>query len=158
MITRSKKKNADIRMTPKDIAKRIVKHFKPTGVILEPSKGTGNFMRYLPKRTLWCEISKGRDFFKFNKKVDWIVGNPPFSLLTLWFEHSYKVTDNIVYVLTVPHIWTKKRRRDRESSGFGIKEIAIFKEPKEWATGIEFAAIYFKKGYKGKIKLSRLCG
>lgn len=26
-----------------------------------------------------CELEEGNDFYKWNKKVDWIIGNPPFS-------------------------------------------------------------------------------
>ena len=38
----------DVVMTPKPLAKMIVEHFNPTGRILEPCKGEGNFLEYLP--------------------------------------------------------------------------------------------------------------
>lgn len=48
--------------------------------ILEPFRGEGAFFDKLPQgRTDWCEIDQYRDFFDYNRKVDWIVTNPPYS-------------------------------------------------------------------------------
>lgn len=76
------------------------------GVILSASRyyfravtGGGVFMKYLPANTEWCEIAEGRDFFAYDKQVDWIIGNPPFKLFYEFMEHSYKVAKDIVYLL-----------------------------------------------------------
>jgi hypothetical protein len=90
---------ADVVYTPDWVAKDMVEWFKPSGRILEPSAGDGVFLRYLPEDTLWCEIEKGRDFFAFNERVDWIVGNPPYSIFTDWMKHSLSITDEIVYAV-----------------------------------------------------------
>ena len=54
----------DVVFTPSHIAKKIVEMFNPQGKILEPCKGEGAFLKYLPEDTLWCEITEGKDFFE----------------------------------------------------------------------------------------------
>jgi len=50
-----KKSNSDV-MTPKELVERLVKHFNPTGKVLEPCRGENGFLDVLPKGSLWCEI------------------------------------------------------------------------------------------------------
>lgn len=50
----------DVVYTPDWCARDIVQHFKPEGRVLEPSKGGGAFLQYLPGAE-WCEITEGRD-------------------------------------------------------------------------------------------------
>ena len=40
-------KSDDEIMTPEYLAEALVNHFKPNGKILEPCKGTGNFLKFL---------------------------------------------------------------------------------------------------------------
>ena len=74
------KKRGDRVFTPDWAAEDIVRHFCPTGHILEPFKGDGVFLRYLPSKVDWCEIEEGRDFFAWKDAVDWIISNPPYSI------------------------------------------------------------------------------
>jgi hypothetical protein len=66
----------DVVMTPDTLAKSIVDHFNPKGQGLEPCSGTGNILKYLNNAD-WCEISHGKDFYDYNKKVDYVFTNPP---------------------------------------------------------------------------------
>ncbi len=142
--------------TPIKLAKQIVKHFKPNGIILEPCKGKGNFMKVLPKNTLWCEIKKGKDFFDFNKKVDWIITNPPYSKMRKFIQKSMEVADNIVFLTTINHLWLKARIRDIKKAKFGVKEIIIFDTPKTFPqSGFQIGCFYLKRNYIGDIKFKR---
>ena len=50
----------DIVMTPEYLAKDIIRHFNPTGIILDPSRGTGAFYDNFPNDTKdWCEFGEG---------------------------------------------------------------------------------------------------
>ena len=64
----------DVVYTPQDLADKIVKHFAPSGTVLEPSAGAGAFVKAIKKVTgrkpFECEIAKGADFFDFHQKVD----------------------------------------------------------------------------------------
>ena len=132
-------------MTPDSLCKDIVEHFNPKGKMLEPCCGTGNFLKYLPKDTLWCEIDKGKDFFEFNKKVDWIITNPPWSEIKPFLEHSLELANNIVFLITVNHLYTKARIRLIKEHNFEIKEIYLLETPKEFPqSGFQLGAIYLK--------------
>ena len=82
--------------------------------------------RWLNKKDK-CEISEGKDFFDYNKKVDWIITNPPWSKIKEFLKHSVKISDDIVYLISINHFTTKARLRIiYEESGFGITEIYCF--------------------------------
>ena len=66
----------DIVMTPVYLAKNIIEHFEPTGLILDPCRGEGAFYdNYNTDNKDWCELGEGKDFLEYNKKVDWIITN-----------------------------------------------------------------------------------
>jgi hypothetical protein len=110
-------KTGDIVYTPKWVAKDMVEYFQPVGSVLEPCKGAGAFMEFLPPNTDWCEIALGRDFFGWTKPVDWVVSNPPYSLTRKWFSHSYKIARNLLYLVPLRNVF----------SGYGfVKEIHAF--------------------------------
>lgn len=147
----------DCVMTPEDLVKRLIAHFQLQGKILEPCKGSGNFLRYLPIDTLWCEIDEGRDFFDFHQKVDWIITNPPWSKMRAFLKHAMEIANNVCFLMTINHIWTKARLRDMKEAGFGIKEIVIFETPKEFPQlGFQMGMVYLCKGYVGDIKFGEL--
>ncbi len=45
-----------------------------------------------------CEIENGCDFFKWNKKVDWVVGNPP-------YHNSWNFTEKAVEIANKGVAW-----------------------------------------------------
>ena len=150
-------KSNDCIMTPEYLAKAIVNYFKPEGKILEPCKGTGNFLKYLLGAD-WCEISEGIDFMLKKGHYDWIVTNPPWSKMRKFLFHSMELADNIVFLVTINHLWTKARIREIKQLNFGIKEILMIPEKtKEFPqTGFRCAAIHLQKNYNGDIKLSEI--
>lgn len=138
----------DIVMTPKELAQEILDHFKPSGSVLDPCCGNGAFT--IDK---WCEISKGKNFFDWNEKVDWIITNPPWSKFKEFLEHGMKIADNIVYLVTINHFLTKARLRLIKEHGFGIKEFFLVDTPKSWPqSGFQVAAGHIQKGYVGSVK------
>lgn len=163
-------KREDCVQTPVNLALDIMNHFKPTGTILDPCKGEGNFIQAYETYNLivqlqgmegikwaWCEILENKDFFEFNEKTDWIITNPPYSKMRKFIQHSMEVSDNIVFLTTINHLWLKARMRDIKESGFGVKEILLFDTPKEFPqTGFQMGCFYLQKNYVGNIKLSKL--
>ena len=92
--------NDDIQ-TPPMLARRLVRHFRPQGRILEPCKGAGNFLKHLPKSAAWCEIKEGRDFFAWTQKVDWIITNPPWSQMRRFLQQAMSVADHVVFLISL---------------------------------------------------------
>lgn len=143
MVTKS---GNDKVYTPDYLAKKIVEHYHPTGKILEPCSGDGAFLKYMPNAD-WCEIDKGRDFFDYNDKVDWIVTNPPYSLYRQFLQHSLELSDNVVFLQFINAFFMRKRVYIMRESGFDIEEIwYLDTPPKPWPqTGFQVGCIYFKK-------------
>lgn len=147
----------DVVYTPRPLAKRIIDHFPIKGSVLDPCKGDGAFYDQFPENSTkhWCEISKGVDFYKFNDHVDWCVSNPPYSIFREFLLHSMRIADNIVYLITVNHCWTKARIRDIRQNGFGIREIYCVDTPKNFPpSGFQFGAIHFQRGWEGDIRMA----
>ncbi len=68
------------------------------------------------------------------------------------------VANNVYFLFTINHLWTKARLRDIMEFDFGIKEILIFDTPKEFPqSGFQLGMVHIQKGHKDNyIKFSRL--
>jgi len=73
--------------TPDDSAAKLMNWIIPQipkgDSILESFKGNGAFYDKIPKcyPKFYCEINDGIDFFDYDKKVDWVISNPPFRIM-----------------------------------------------------------------------------
>lgn len=138
--------------TPSWCAADMVRYFKPEGRILEPCKGDGVFLRFLPTAD-WCEIREGRDFFEWREPVDWIITNPPYSLTREFLRHALAVAANVVFLLPARNIFSGYGTV-RECAGWGGM-VAI----RWYGTGARLnfpmgnaiAAIHWRRGHQGTI-------
>jgi hypothetical protein len=147
----------DVVMTPEPLAKRLIEHFQPFGKILEPCIGEGAFYNNLVNAE-WCEITKGKDFMEYHDKVDWIITNPPWSKIRPFLQHSMELSEDIVFLTALAHLWFKARLRDINNAGFGIREIVLFDTPKNFPQGgFQIGAFHIKKNYMGDIKFTNWC-
>ena len=146
--------SGDVVYTPDWVARDMVEYFKPTGRILEPSCGDGVFLKYLPTAE-WCEIEKGRDFFSWSEQVDWIVGNPPYSVFSKWLGHSMKVAKDIVYLLPLTRLFNSGFFIKRLLEYGGIVTMRYYADGGELGFPIGFAcgAVHFQRDYKGKTRI-----
>ena len=110
---RWKPKKNDVVLTPKLVAELMIKmcDIKPTDLVLDPSRGEGVFFNNLPECSKdYCEITEDIDFFEYNKPVDIICGNPPYSRWNDWIKHTLKLNPSKfcyifgVYNLTPPRL------------------------------------------------------
>ena len=115
----------DVVYTPEWLAELVVAHFAPAGRVLDPCRGDGAFHRLIPGAE-WCEIAEGRDFFAWGERVDWCIGNPPYSCLLGWIRHSFKVADNVVYLMPLHRVFASFEFMDDIRKYGGIKEILAF--------------------------------
>lgn len=148
----------DVVQTPVYLARKIVHHFNPSGAILEPCCGEGNFLSVLPNAD-WCEISRGRDFLAINgnRHWDWIITNPPYSIYRAFLKKAMDVADNVVFLQLINASFYRARLKDVFSSGFGIAEILLLDTPPEFPQfGFQLGCVHYKRGHTGDIKLSRL--
>lgn len=153
-----KNKN-DLIYTPLNIAKQIIDLYQPSGIILDAFMGNGAFYNQYPDNVDkdWCEINNGRDFFDYNNKVDWIITNPPYSIFDQVLEHSFKIADNIVYLVPFSKVFSSMGRIRKIFEFGGIVSIHILSASKcGFPFGFPCAAIYFKRNYKDKTLILEL--
>lgn len=142
--------NDDIQ-TPLALAGLLVAHFRPSGRVLEPCAGEGNFLRHLPGAE-WCEIKQGRDFFEWQEPVDWIITNPPWSRIREFMHHGFEIAENVALLMTVNHVWTKARLRDMKNSGFSIRRFVLLDTPDSFPqSGFQLGMIHFQKAWRGDV-------
>lgn len=144
--------------TPDELARDIVKHFMPSGRIVEPAAGEGAFLRALPPGTDWFEIEKGRDFLTAQGHWDWLITNPPYSQFRPFLNKAMEVADNIVF-LCLDNAWNMRaRRRDFQSAGFGIVEACECPlPPPPWPQfGLCLGATWIRRGWKGSMMPTEL--
>jgi len=145
----------DVVYTPEWVAADMVSFFKPTGAILEPCKGDGVFLKYMPTAE-YCEISEGKDFFAWSKPVTWVVGNPPYSAFGKWMYHAMAIAENIVYLVPCAKpFYGEKLFRELETWG-KIKHMRVYGGGSKLGFPIGFliGAIHFQKGYFGAMETS----
>lgn len=145
-------KTGDVVYTPRWVAKDMIEHFQPLGSILEPCKGAGVFMEFLPPNAAWCEITEGRDFFGWTKSVDWTISNPPFSLMRKWFLHSYKVSNNVLYLIPAWKFFCSFGLVSSTRDFGGIREIRYYGTGGSigFPMGNAIGAFHIQRGYRGQ--------
>ena len=152
-----KKTPNDIVMTKLSSAKFIIDYFKPKGKILDSCRGDGAFYSQLNGDKDWCEITQGKDFFNYNKKVDWIITNPPFSIFDKFLLKSFEVSENVVFFCPLIKAF-KGIKLDKQIRLYGdIKEILHMGTGSQhgFPFGFSVGCIHYKKNYKGNIKYTR---
>jgi hypothetical protein len=140
----------DIIYTPDHIAKAVVDHFNPHGSILDPCKGAGAFLQFMPGAD-WCEIREGKDFFQYKDHVDWIISNPPYSIFAKWLYHSFEIADNIVYFIPIAKVFNSEKTVVKTLEYGGVKEILFFGVGTKCGFPVGFAAgaVHFQRNYTG---------
>jgi hypothetical protein len=150
--------------TPPELAKAIVEHFNPSGMLLDPCRGKGAFYEaLLPYATNgfveFYELDEGTDFLDSRQEpVCWTITNPPWSKLRPFLKKSMECSSNVVFLCLVNAFFMKARLKDISDAGFGIKEILFVPTPpKPWPqTGFALGAVHIKRGYSSDVKLSQL--
>ena len=110
--------NKELMFTPEDTAREIMDWVNPQisegDSVLEPFKGDGVFYDKIldcnPKS--YCEIDDGIDFFDYDKKVDWVISNPPFRVMIkkdrlLESGLNYRNTKTRKRAVNIPAGWVR---------------------------------------------------
>jgi len=97
-----------------------------------------------------CEIKEGKDFFLYDKMVDWTVGNPPYSIGWQFTEKAFSISrKGVAWLVNINGLnsnLSPKRLSHAKSLGFEITSIHVI-EDKRWF-GRYFFIIY-EKNKKG---------
>jgi hypothetical protein len=141
---KNRKEANDRIYTPKPVALKMIEmcNLKEGDTVLDPSYGGGVFYDNLPEyvNKEWCEIDKGKDFFEYDKKVDFIIGNPPYSILNKWLDKTMDLTDKFCYILGFN--LTDTRLKKITERGYGITRMHIIDI--DWWFGHSFIVLFEK--------------
>jgi len=116
--------------------------------LLDPFAGGDAFFAQYPDgcESDWCEIQRGRDFFKHKDPCDWIITNPPFSQLARTLEHTTSLCrKGFAYVLPSFAV-TTPRLRKLAHAGFNIHSVVYFEPPRSWAGGFQMVLLIMHRG------------
>jgi len=116
-------------MTPAPIAERLVRYFKPSGLVLEPCRGTGHIHDALLAagcETEWCEVTQGRDFFDYaGPRPDLILTNPPYSIFPAFLARCLAVCDDVIVVIPPAKLYASLNIMAQIRRFGGIAEICL---------------------------------
>lgn len=156
-LIKLKQKPNDMIYTPSALAKKLISFIpiNENDILLDGFKGSGAFYNNFPDKNkkFWCEIEEGKDFFSYNKKVNWSISNPPFSMITKIIKKSSVICeDGFAYIFPLMS-FNYSRLKLIEESGFYIYKFILFQNPKEWEIGFPHAFIIFTKEKNNSIIL-----
>lgn len=147
----------DVVFTPDWLAKQICEMFPIAGKVLEPCKGEGAFLKYLPPDTDWCEIVDGKNYYDYNEKVDWIVTNPPYSDFNRFLSHSFNLAENIVLLVPVAKMFKSMGTLKAVFEYGGFVEIHTLPASQAgFPFGFPCAVYHMKRNYTGETKIRML--
>lgn len=108
-----------------------------------------------PETKDYCEIAEGRDFFNYSNKVEWVIGNPPYSIFEEFLRHSFNISDNVSYLVPTNKIFQRQVIMDLISKWGGIKSMIIYGSGQliGFPFGFSVGNFHFQKGYKGETKV-----
>ena len=148
-------KGNDVFITPLELAKKHIDMINHNDGELwyDPFKNSGNYYNQYPTDNKeWSEILEGKDFFKFNKEVDIICSNPPYSMINKVLEKSVELKPRIISFLIGMHNLTTKRIEFMNDNGYGLYKIRMLKVH-DWY-GMSFI-VHFQFGEDNCIEYDR---
>ncbi len=125
---------------------------KETDVILDAGSGKNKVWYNAIQNTVVekyeCEIDDGCDFFKWHKKVDWVIGNPPFGVGWKFVEKAIEIaTEGIAFLGNINFFnqFTPIRLEKMKEKGFELQHIHVVAD-KRWFGRYYFLIFEKKKG------------
>jgi len=145
----------DIVYTPDFVSKNIIDSLSPLGLCLDPCKGDGAFYKYLPENSDYCELTEGKDFFNYSKQVDWVIGNPPYSIFEQFLQKSFEISQNVSFLVPTNKIFQRQLIMEMITKFGGVKSIIIYGSGQliDFPFGFSVGNFHFKKGFKGETKI-----
>jgi hypothetical protein len=146
---------ADIVYTHDEVARQIVEFLNPVGKCLDPCKGDGAFYNHLPEGKEYCELQEGSDFLHYSGMVDWVIGNPPYSIFKDFLGKGFEIADNVSYLVPTNKIFQRQIIMEMINKYGGIKSMIIYGSGSliGFPFGFSVGNFHFKRGYKGDCKI-----
>jgi type I restriction-modification system DNA methylase subunit len=148
--------------TPVELVKVHLEYVKDyveeDDIILDPFFGTGNYFNSFKsvfEKNTWdyTEIDLGLDFFKYDKKINVIVSNPPYSMIDKVLEKSVELKPHTISYLIGQHNLTNKRIEYMNANGYYLDKLFLTKIYKWY--GMSIMVVFTTKSKKNCIDFDR---
>jgi len=121
----------DIFITPKPLALTHINMISTDyndKIWFDPFRNSGNYYNQFPTdKKEWTEILDGKDFFDFNKNIDVICSNPPYSMIDKILEKSVSLNPDVISFLLNINNLTAKRLEYMEKNNYSITKLHMCK-------------------------------
>ena len=133
---RPKPKDISFHYTNEQMVKDLLVITPISGSVLDAGSGKNKvWFNNLQGEKYECEIEDGNDFLLWTKKVDWIIGNPPYHI---GWEFTKKATEIaqkgfawLVNNMELNSLFTPRRQQIISDAGFYLQHIRIVAD-KRW--------------------------
>jgi hypothetical protein len=88
---------------------------------------SGSYYSQFHNNKDWCEIKENKDFLCYDKKVDVICSNPPYSMLDKWFKKSIELNPRVISYLIGINNLTTRRMEWFQDAGYGLSQMKMLK-------------------------------
>jgi hypothetical protein len=153
----------DVFYTPINLVKLhlnfVKEYLGENDIIYDPFFGSGNYFNtyaevFDKNNTFeYSEIEMGKDFFEYDKNVNMIVSNPPYSIIDRVLEKSVSLNPHTISYLIGCNNLTAKRIEYMNKNGYYLSKIHFTKVFK-WF-GMSFIVVFTKKATKNCIDYDR---
>ena len=150
-----KPKDITFHYTNEDMVKDLIKPipFKITDTILDAGSGKNkvwyNNLNLICKERFECELEDGCDFLNdWHKNVDWVIGNPPFSVGWKFTQKATEIANKgIAFLGSIQFFnqFTSLRLELMKEKGFELQHIHVVAD-KRWFGRYYFLIFEKKKG------------
>ena len=162
LAIKKKTKPNDVFYTPDslvDVHLKIMKEFvDDNDVIYDPFYGKGayynKFKEYFKNDCDYTEIELGSDFFTYDKEVDVIISNPPYSCIDKVLEKSVNLNPHTISYLIGHGNLTPRRIKYMNDKGYFLEKI-FFTKVWLWF-GFSMITVFTKKSSKNCIDFDRV--
>ena len=148
----------DVFITPRDLALKHIQmiDYDDGDSWLDPccyDPETGSYISQFPNDNKdWCEISKGVDFFEYNKAPDHICSNPPYSMMDTWLKKCIELEPKTISFLIGIGNLTAKRIEFMSKAGYELEKMNMMKVYEWFGMSV---AVVFRKGAKPLFDIDR---
>lgn len=146
-----KPENVELHYTKEEMVKDLLKliKFNEDDVVLDAGSGLNKvwYKNINVKNKYECELEEGNDFYDWYKKVDWVVGNPPYSHAKDFLLKASEISNKGIAFLVNNQCFNSfllpSRLEKMKEKGFYINKIKVVND-KRWF-GRYYFIIFTKK-------------
>lgn len=146
-----KPENVELHYTKEEMVKDLLKliKFNEDDIVLDAGSGLNKvwYKNINVKNKYECELEEGNDFYDWYKKVDWVVGNPPYSHAKDFLLKASEISNKGIAFLVNNQCFNSfllpSRLEKMRENGFYINKIKVVND-KRWY-GRYYFVIFTKK-------------